>query len=228
MMKKILCFLLLQTLISCGSENTQQNTPEIAALDIALSPVGVPRSDGSVVKSRAILNIGLGDTTQRKGLEFATSQSIPISVTNAASTSAAFSTTNFVIPSITSTILSFGSISMSQLSDNNLAVCGSNARTQCTGAQIRMYTTGVAGAGVYNASGGYGAPLSAGQNTTLTTVGLNSTNAASLQTATISSSMHVLGLSAFSTPSYNIQADFSNAGTGSYSTTLVIEYVLTL
>ncbi|MEI6791192.1 MAG: hypothetical protein WCK42_08435, partial [Myxococcaceae bacterium] len=184
-------------------------------------------------QNTTLATVGLGVTVQQdkdgmRHLKLATSSSIPISVTNAASTSAAFSTTNFVVPSITSTVLSFGSISMTQLSDNNLAVCGSNGRTQCTGAQIRMYTTGVAGAGVYNASGGYGAPLSAGQNTTLTTVGLNSANAASLQTATIASTIHVLGLSAFSTPSYNVQADFSNAGTGSYSTTLVIEYVLTL
>lgn len=230
---------MLLTLASCGAENSQQvsgptkpSTPD-TTLDAVLSPVGVPRSDGSVVKSRATLNIGLGGITVHQDihgnrtLEFATSQSIPISVTNAASTSVTFSTSNFVIPTITSTALSFGSISMTQLSDNNLKICGTAGTTQCANAVIRMYTTGVAGAGVYNASGGYGAPLSAGQ-TTLATVGLNSANAASLQTTAISSTTHVLSLSAFSNPNYSVQADFSNAGTGSYSTTLVIEYILTL
>lgn len=230
MMMKIACFLLIQTLISCGADNAQQASIQPNPLSpksiqtAMLLPVDVPNSDGSVIKSRTVLDVGVGGS--HKLFSVTGSQTIPVSVTNAASTTVVYSTANFVIPAISTAVLDCGSLSISQLSDNNLMVCGTNGKTACTSAVIRIYTTGVAGAGVYNAAGGYGAPLSAGLNSPLSTVGLSSGNAAVVQTVSIPSTTHVLTASAFGTPTYKVQADFSNAGAGTYSTSLVLEYVL--
>lgn len=163
--------------------------------------------DGSVVLSRMELTL------------------IPFSVL-ATSGSATFSTSQFIIPTISSTVLSFGSISITALSATNLNVCGNNGTKKCTSAVIRVYTTGVAGAGLYNATEGYGAPLRAGQNTTLVTVGLGVINAAIVQSITLASNKTSLSLSDFLNPKYNVQADFSNAGAGSYTTNLVFEFAL--
>ena len=91
----------------------------------------------------------------------------------------------------------------------------------------RTYTTGVAGAGIWNAADGYGAPLTTGSPAS--TIGLGTTGAVNVQSYTIPSNKNVLNLSDFTgSPKYTFAADFTNAGAGTYSTTLVIEYGLSL
>jgi hypothetical protein len=132
---------------------------------------------------------------------------------------------SLIVPAISSQLLSFGSIKITDLLDNDLKVCGSNGKQKCGTALIRVYTTGVGGAGLYNTLDGYGAPILAGQ-TQLSPVGLNVSGAAVMQTIAIPNNKNVLRYSDFVNPIYTVNIDFSNAGTGSYSTTLIVEYAL--
>ena len=171
------------------------------------------------------MNLGLGTTIQ--GLLFSTSSSHDINIINSPSTKIEFDTSKFIVPTSSNgenDALSFGSITLSQLRDNNLAICV-DGKTQCGSAVIRMYTTDAAGAGLWNTAGGYGAPLKAGQST-MGTVGLGTAGALGVQTVTLTSNIHVLHLKQFTDPTYQIETDMSNAGAGTYTTTLVIEYIL--
>jgi hypothetical protein len=61
------------------------------------------------------------------------------------------------------------------------------------------------------------------------TVGLGAANAAVMQTISIAATKRVVRLSDFSPmPNYNIKFDFTDAGAGDYSTTIVLEYGLSL
>ena len=185
--------------------------------------VGVANQDGVVVQSRAVFVV---DTDP--GATQSLTGTIPVTFSNSASSTMTLDVSKFKIPTITSDSLDFGLFALSALKDNNLSVCGTTGKLKCTTAMVRVYTTGTAGAGFYNAVGGYGAPMTAGlPSTPLLTVGLNVAGAAILQTMTIPASKNVLQLSDF-TPvaSYSLKGDFTNAGAGSYSTTIVVEYAL--
>jgi hypothetical protein len=56
--------------------------------------------------------------------------------------------------------VSFGSIDVSDLFDNQLKVCGSGGNAQCRTAIVRVYTKDMAGSGLWNSEGGYGLPIS--------------------------------------------------------------------
>lgn len=129
-----------------------------------------------------------------------------------------------VIPPITNTMLYFGKLAIAQLNDDNLRSCNGK---QCTRAFIRMYTTGTPGAGAWNAAGGYGMPIFANRTgESMKTVGLNATGAAVVQTYAIPTTKKSLSLADFPSANYEMRADFTQAGAGTYSTTLVVEYGL--
>ena len=121
----------------------------------------------------------------------------------------------------------FGTLQLANLQDNQLKVCGTNGKTKCGTAMIRIYTTGTSGAGLWNADDQYGAPITAGKST-LAPVGLNASGAAIVQQISIPANKHVLTLQDFASPKYAMEVDFTQAGTGTYSSTLVIEYALGL
>jgi hypothetical protein len=126
-------------------------------------------------------------------------------------------------------VVDFGYLAISGLSDNNLRVCGAAGNERCGTAQIRMYTTGVAGAGIWNDADAWGAPITAAlEGTEATgTVGLDVAGAVVLQSVAIPATTRVLRLSDITpAPRYNVKADFTDAGAGTYTTTLVLEYVL--
>lgn len=156
--------------------------------------------------------------------------SLPVTVVNAVDAEMTVDTKDFAVPVITTDVLSFGKLAVSQLKDNNLKVCGSNGKTKCAKAFIRIYTTGVAGEGLYNSTDGYGAPIMAGLSAaSLGTVGLGPESAAIVQMIPIPNNKNVLRLSDFSTtPIYEVLSDFTNAGAGTYGATLVMEYGLSL
>lgn len=215
-MRKSVLSVSLLFLASCG----QSPSPSLQT-----GPVPPAGSDAWVVHARATLPISA--STGGGGALRATDQNVPVTVTVAASTTMTVDSSKFVVPAISNTMLSFGTLTVSGLSDNNLTVCGTAGTTQCGNAVLRIYTTGTAGAGLWNATGAYGLPITSSLTTPLT-VGLAVANAAVMQTFAIPATTHVMHLSNFApTPTYTIQIDFSNAGTGSYSTTLVVEYALT-
>lgn len=194
----------------------------------SLKPIqATPQVDetGIVIKSRALFNISTGSGSASSLAASALSSNQTITVTNSPSSNLTVDNSLFSVPAISSTLLDFGFLSISALKDNNLKVCGAGGNQKCTTAFIRMYTTGTTGAGLYNTVDGYGAPITAGQST-LAVVGLGTAGAATMQSFTITSPKNVINLSDFTNPKYNVKIDFSNAGAGSYSSTLVVEYGL--
>ena len=185
---------------------------------------GVVQSD-IVVRSHATMEIIAGSALGKPN--FATkNQPVPVSVTNAVQTTMTIDTTAFNPPAITNTVVDFGTIKVSGLTDNDLKVCGAAGNTKCGTAILRVYTSGAAGSGLYNAAEAYGVPMTASLTTPLN-IGLGQAAAAVMQTFTIAATTHVVKLSDFTpTPNYGIKVDFTDAGSGTFATTLVIEYAL--
>ena len=199
----------------------------------ALPQVGTPDDDGAVVKGRAIYTVDNERSTAlhrfiyglARPSAYAASGSTPITYTNAGSTNFAINVANFQPGDYTGSTLSLGSVALSNLNDNSLKVCGTQGNTKCTKAAIRVYTTGSV-AGFVNTSDLYGAPVYAGTLNPSQTVGLNAVGSVQVQTLTIPSSKNTVKLSDFPSPTYSVNADFGNAGSGSYAMTFVVEYVL--
>lgn len=212
-MKFIVTLIMLVMVFGCGKHNG--NTPQKDTMSF--------NEDEVVVHSQAMMDISVSGG---EASILSITNNTPVSVVNAASSTMTVDTSKFVAPKITSTSLSFGTLAISALSDNDLMVCGASKNQKCGTAMIRMYTTGVAGAGLWNNVGKYGAPMTS-QLTTPLTVGLNVAGAAVMQSFTIAATKNVVSLADFSPkPTYTIKFDFSNAGAGSYATTVVIEYAL--
>lgn len=132
--------------------------------------------------------------------------------------------------SFTGDTLSFGSFAISGLDDNKLKVCpaageANGGNVKCNKAKIRIYSaTGDANGVFQNTTDGYYIPLLVSS----IPVGVGVANAAYVQNFTIASNknrIRVADLTAL-TPNFPMTMDFSNGGAGSYSATLVVEYVL--
>ncbi len=210
-MKRVLFLFCVALLAACGKSSN--------------NPLDGVRPDEYVVRAHAEFQV-TANTAGEAIARSAISQTQPVSVTLAASTTMTLDNSSFVAPTITNGVMDFGNLKISALADNNLKVCGAGGNQKCGTALFRIFTQGVAGAGIFNAADNFGAPLSATLTTPLT-VGLLVANAAVMQTTTIAANKNVVRLSDFTpTPTYNIKADFTNAGAGSYTTTIVVEYAL--
>lgn len=181
-----------------------------------------------IVKSRFTAEISTDASGAMKVAAVGNPVNIPVTVINAPNVKVTFDTSGFVVPAVSNQVLSFGTLKLTELMDNNLKVCGADGKTRCSGAAVRMYTTGVAGSGVYSAADGWGAPIvatnAAGQSLR---VGLGAENAAVVQSQSFANGKNVFRLSDFTSASdYGVSADFTDAGAGDYSTTLVIEFGL--
>jgi hypothetical protein len=212
-------------LIGCG-QNSSSSAPAISpAAPPAVTP---PAAQAGPFVSKSITTLTIStDNFTGVSVMAVPPKTIPISVINAPNSSMVVDSTAFVVPAVANAVLNFGTIKVTSLVDNNLNVCGASGTAACTNAVIRIYTTG-AGPGIFNAVGGYGMPIAAKVGTTaLQNIGLTAANAAIVQTHAIPATQHAIHLSDFSlTPVYAISSDFTNAGAGTYSTTLVIEYGL--
>lgn len=177
-----------------------------------------------VPRARAEFQVSVGPDRQ---VRFANPTSVPVSYVYVANATMTVNTSG-IVAALSGDTLDLGEATITNLRDNNLKVCGVHEDTKCTTALILIYTSGTAAAGMYNSTDGYGVPIVAGLST-LATVGLARANAAVVQTQAIPGNKNQFRDSDFSTtPTYQIESDFSNAGAGSYSTTLVIEYGLSL
>jgi len=137
------------------------------------------------------------------------------------------SSDDFVIPTLSNDVLSFGSLKLKTLSTNDLRKCPNNPARKCKKAIIRIYTSGVAGAGFYNTEDGYGVPLLASSALPEAEVGLGVENSYSVHEIVIPANKHTIQLSDFSpAPVINVKGDFTNAGAGTYSTTINVEFAL--
>lgn len=132
-------------------------------------------------------------------------------------------------PTISNAIMPFGNVKLTELLDNNLVRCGGGGNEQCERARVRVYTTGVAGAGFWNTVGGYGAPLWAqAPGGSYVVVGLGTANAAYMNSTDISAlnAFYLSDMYDSIIPPFNFRSDFRQAGTGTYSTEVVMDVVL--
>lgn len=224
-LKSFIVGVALAALVGCGTDYRNERTGN--------NPNPTPPSgDPWIVMSRssttvhvdAVLGLVTYTTTGNDSTQTVTN------ATMSPSASMTMSSASFSVPTLSSVSgVSFGSLNITALSDNNLKICGTGNQ-KCTSAALRVYTTGQAGAGFWNSVDSYGAPITAyvGTNTP-GTVGLNSANATYVETVTIGSTKNVVTLSDFSpAPNINIVGDFSNAGAGTYSATINVEFVVGL
>ena len=195
------------------------------------SPQIDTRNDGAavgVVRGRWEIPIQQGDSGQQlkldsKGLLQGASRTKPISGTVAAQVTFTLIDTNFVTPPADG-IASYGRLDISALRDNSLRVCGTNGSTRCTNAGLRVYSTGTPQKGLWNTDDTYGAPILTGAQE----VGLDVAGSAVLQSIALGT-RRVVKLTDFSTTGtiqIPISVNFTDAPSGNYSSTLVVEYYL--
>lgn len=182
------------------------------------------RPDEFVVRARSEFQVTVDTDRSNASVTQPASAALP------AATTFTLDNSGFAAPTpMSNGVMNFGTLQVSGLFDNSLRVCGTGGNQKCGNALIRIFTTGVAGAGLFNAVDNFGAPLTATLTTTPLTVGLLVANAAVMQTLSIPANKSVVRLSDFSpAPVYTFRSDFTNAGAGSYTTNIVVEYALTL
>jgi hypothetical protein len=232
---KNLIVLLMATLVAAGCSQTLPVAPPLpdAPKQEPLAPIDTPQADGSVVRGRAIIEVSAdGPHTPLANImrllmpkAYAATGTSTVTYNNSGVISFTLNEAAFTASGFTGDILSLGSITMSALDDNTLKVCGGGGNSKCTLAVIRIYTTGAV-AGFVNTAGAYGAPIYAGSLNPASPVGLNAAGSVQVQTYTIPGNINRVRLSHFPTPVYAVTTDFSNSGSGAYSTVFVIEYVL--
>lgn len=181
------------------------------------------------VDQETVVVIGVASFEVKVGPEGMYATSKAVNITLAPNTQFSIDTTAFVTPTPDNSVLSFGNIAVSAASTNQLKRCGTGGNQKCGKALIQVYTSGVAGAGFWNTLDGYGAPMSAGLTGGLQTVPLGLANAVTVESWTIPANRNTLRLSDFTpTPTFVFQGDFTDAGEGSYSTTINLALGLSL
>jgi hypothetical protein len=227
-MKNISVLVLCLALVSCGRTTTETGsgaTPPSSP--VGSLPIG-NQSDGSVIKGRVTVNVGTGTQThQAHELDQNVGDSNnSITYTDGPNVTFTVNTATFLPGVINGTTLSLGDFILTALNDNNLEVCGPNNNAQCTTAVLRVYTTGTL-AGFVNTTD----PSPYGVN--VFTSGLNPTIPVVLgepgvvtETFTILPTTHQVIFANFPNHQFNVTADFSNAGEGTYQMTYVFEYAL--
>jgi hypothetical protein len=226
----ILLGLIVTSLSACGRDSgAQQGGAE--ALDEQGYPEG-SRLAGVVQVPLAVYHGADGMDTIRvtsSGVSRSAREATPVEVGVSALSSFEVDPSEFYVPgAVAPEVLSFGALTLSDYLDNNLRVCGVNGHQKCRKLQIRMYTSGADGEGLYNAADGYGAPVLAGLDLeTAQTLGNGVSGARVVQEVTIPAQTNVLRLSNFpEVPRYSVAVDFSNAGVGDYEADIVIEALL--
>jgi hypothetical protein len=227
-MKTVITIILLLSLVSCGKGGAGSTSEP-------LDPVAAPRNDGYTPVAQAMMTISSNNGDVASVMrQFSLMQSAYAATTNVSYVVAENVTftvnTSGISPILTGDVLDIGTLAITALDSNKLKICGSDGKQKCGQAIIRIYTQAlVAWPGVdgfVNTSDGYGVPVTAGKTTANLPVGLTAANSANVQTYAIPNNDNRLTLSDFPTPTYKLASDFSNAGAGSYSMTVVIELAL--
>ena len=231
--RKCLCawFIAASVLTSTGCGQTSRVDDRHAEEGPPATPTVDQRDNGvavGVVRGRWEIPIQQANGSQRlnvdsKALLQGASRTKPISGTVAAQVTFTLIDTNFVTPPATG-IASYGRLDISELRDNSLRVCGTNGTTRCTKAGLRVYSSGTPQKGLWNSIDSYGAPIVTGAQE----VGLDVAGSAVLQTITLGT-QGIVKLTDFSTTGtvqIPISVNFTDAPSGSYASTLVVEYYL--
>lgn len=220
-----LCLLLL--LFSCGNKPNNPN------------PIGKRGFDNYVPVARAYISIGKDPSIAQKVLDalnpissaYAATQNVSIVYTAAESATLTLNTAG-VVPTLSgdTNTLDLGIIIATTVRTNKLKICGAGGNEKCTSAIIRAYTADVIGsegiAGFVNTTDGYGVPAFIGPVTASDLLGLGLSSPVVLDEYVIPSNVNKLTESLFTDLDYVASVDFSNAGSGDYEMTLVIELAL--
>jgi hypothetical protein len=240
---KRLFILALLSLTAC------QNHYQFYSTDIPPVMVADPIDD-SVVVSRAVITIQNGqvvafnrykpfkliDLIMPKALAYtgSTPPSATVNITYTNAVSSSFSLTSGSIStsptlSIDGLTLDFGAVSLFNLDDNKLKVCGGTGTqagvgtTKCNTAIVRVYASSGDANGVFcNSADAYCVPMKVNGNV----FGVGAANAQNVSTYTIPTTTNRLLKSQLGTTSWPLVVDMTNAGAGSYSATIIVEYVL--
>jgi hypothetical protein len=245
-MKKLYLFLMISLLSACGTGNT------IPRVDpIPLPPMNKP-SDEGIIRARAEIDVQMNcDSLAMHNFykwfsllprAYAATGATTITYNNAGVIAFTLDQTNLAVsPSFSGVTLNLGSLVLSNIDDNTLKVCGVGGNSRCTQAVIRIYNTNapadalpststIAGfVNVDDAADLYGVPVYAGSLNPSTALPYGAAGSVVVQTVSIPGNKKRLRLADFGavgTRTYDVSADFSNAGSGQYKMRLVVEYVL--
>ena len=215
------CSALVLSTASCSSYSSSVGNP---AQQLQGEEGSVGYVNG-VVKVTAEIPVTIGANGE---VQMAARVDSPVTIINPSAVTFALSDAAITSPPISNAMLEFGKLGIGELFDNSLNVCGSTGKKKCTKAYVQIYTIGKPGAGMWNVEGGYGMPIYANQVASpRLVVGLGASSAAVVQTVAIAANKNVLRLSDFPiAPAYEVRTDFTQAGSGTYSTTVVVEYGL--
>jgi hypothetical protein len=225
----------LSLVFFCGCNlnlgQSSSSTPAPAAPTVSYSPIPFPstfvRSTSSITINLSKTVASLNDEILRNLMnlfeESATALDSRITLVqqNSYNSNVVLDFSQFNIPAtLSSSLLSFGQINIGTIQDNDLNVCGGSI---CQSAYFKFYTTGENGGGFWNNTAQESAPIYINTQS----VGNGSSNGTvvqeqgiSLTTTSLSNSNLVIP------PQYSMQVDFTNLPTGSYQTTLMLEYGL--
>jgi hypothetical protein len=212
------------SLTACSSTSQNQPTPAIQPLP----PISTTNSSGLNVKSRITINLSgnapitLSQNRSQKSIQLTSSLRRDLE----SSTTFSINESGFN-QTITATgaLTTLGTISINQLSDNNL-VC--NTLYYCLVGEIRAYIQGPY-PGLYSAAANQSIPvyITTPQYSTQN-VGLSSNQSIMLESYNIPSLTYALTQNNFSSNNgYTVLADFTQAAAGTFQGQLVLEYVLT-
>lgn len=202
----------------CGESQERTDQRQQVAAD---APETIDSLDPYTV--RATWRMSLGSPTPVTLLLGSGQSDIPIEATVAANVRFDVDTSGFLEPSDPEEVESYGVLDISDLRDNDLSACGANQDERCTVAGIRVYTTGTPGAGLWNAEEGYGIPILTDGNE----IGLAGGGEQVVASFSIDR-RRVVRLADFNRGqgvSIPIDVDFTDAGAGTFATTLVVEYI---
>lgn len=242
-MKILLTLVSLLSLAACQNHFKFYSTriPPVMIADpiddsIVVSRAVITIQNGQVISFNRYKPINLIDLLMPKALAYTgstpPSATVNITYTNAASSS--FSLTSGSIStsptfSLDGLTLDFGSVSLSNLDDNKLKVCGGIGTqagvgtTKCNTAIVRVYAASGDADGVFcNSADLYCVPMKVNGSV----FGVGAANAQNVLTYNIPASTNRLRKSQLGVTSWPLDADMSNAGTGNYSATIIVEYVL--
>lgn len=208
-------------LAACSHDSGSSTT------EAPLAPPPVSQTDESVVRGTALVEVTTSDSQPLSLQAMESTGSSTVVYNNAPAVTFEIDPSALVAGAMTGDTLSLGHVAVTALKDNNLNLCGTGGNKKCTIAEIRVYTTGtVAGFVNISETPNYGVPVFASGLNPTTPVTLGSPGVAVQQLANIPANKHKLKLSDFPSPSYNVTSDFSEAGSGSYKMTFVVEYAL--
>lgn len=248
-MKRVLkisgALLLSQLLLNCSNPSPLENLPptgvptfndDYIVVDRAAIVLTGTSSGGVTVVKAKIKKLNLFDLLIPKATAYtgsvAPSATISAITYNNPATVVGFTlnTTALVSGGFTGDTLNFGTFAISGLDDNKLKVCpasgeanGSNVK--CNHAKIRIYSaTGDANGVFQNTTDSYYIPLLVSG----LPVGVGVTNAAYVEDYLIAANKNRLRVADLTgqTANFPMTMDFSNGGAGSYTATLIVEYVL--